>query len=113
MNDADAIAIRPRQDERRPKPRGRVGARAPAWTAIPSKESQIQRHGSDHRARLRHWTAVSDEAPIGHISLTHAGPSDDAAALWQSLTGGEIERLVIPVRLFVDPRTEAVGWADA
>ena len=49
------------------------------------------------------WTATYDGQPIGQVSVTRAATSDDAATLWQEATGGEIDRLAIPVRLFVDP----------
>jgi GNAT superfamily N-acetyltransferase len=58
---------------------------------------------------LAAWTALFDDQPIGHISLTQASPTDDAARLWQRTTGQDISRLAIPVRLFVDPRHRQRG----
>ena len=52
---------------------------------------------------LAAWTALYDGQPIGHISLTQASETDDAARLWQSATGGDLAQLAVPVRLFVDP----------
>jgi GNAT superfamily N-acetyltransferase len=52
---------------------------------------------------LAAWTALVDDQPIGHISLTQASPTDDAARLWHNATGQDISQLAIPVRLFVDP----------
>ena len=58
---------------------------------------------------LAAWAAVLDERPIGQISLTWAADDDDAAILWQRVTGDDIRRLVIPVRLFVDPPHRRLG----
>ena len=55
------------------------------------------------------WAALLDDRPIGQISLTRAAADDDAALLWQRATGGDINRLVIPVRLFVDPPHRRLG----
>ncbi|MGN6131937.1 MAG: GNAT family N-acetyltransferase [Nocardioidaceae bacterium] len=52
---------------------------------------------------LAAWTALFDGRPIGHMSLTQADETDEAAVLWQKATGGDLDRLAIPVRLFVDP----------
>ena len=52
---------------------------------------------------LASWTALLDGQPIGHVSLTRGDERDDAAAIWQRETGGDVSRLAIPVRLFVDP----------
>lgn len=56
-----------------------------------------------HPNELQSWTADEDDKPIGQITLTSATPDDDAALVWHEQTGGEIGRLAIPVRLFVDP----------
>ncbi len=49
------------------------------------------------------WTALFDGEPIGHMSLTQADDTDDAAVVWQEVTGRDLGTLAIPVRLFVDP----------
>lgn len=58
---------------------------------------------------LAAWTAVGDGEPIGHMSLTQADETDDAALIWQQATDGDIDTLAIPVRLFVDPRERQRG----
>jgi GNAT superfamily N-acetyltransferase len=58
---------------------------------------------------LAGWTALVDDQPIGHISLTQASDTDDAALIWQRATGGDIGGLAIPVRLFVDPQHRQRG----
>lgn len=55
------------------------------------------------------WTALHADRPIGQISLTSATVADDAAILWRRATGLGIARLVIPVRLFVDPQHRRLG----
>ena len=100
MNDDDAIAIRPRQDEDIPILAAvLVRVHPSGW--LSRRGSRRPRGVAEAGAReLAAWTALNQDNPIGHISLAHAAPSDDAATLWQSLTRGEIERLVIAVRLF-------------
>jgi GNAT superfamily N-acetyltransferase len=58
---------------------------------------------------LAAWTAMLNGRPIGHMSLTQAGDTDDAAVIWQHATGQDISRLAIPVRLFVDPQHRQRG----
>lgn len=62
-----------------------------------------------HPSEVQSWSAVEDETPIGQITLTRAVPTDDAARTWQEHTGGDVERLAIPVRLFVDPDHRGSG----
>lgn len=62
---------------------------------------------------LAGWTALLSDRPIGHISLTEADPTDDAARLWVSLSGGDYADLAVPVRLFVDPHHRALGVGHA
>lgn len=59
------------------------------------------------------WTAVDDGNPIGQAVLTAAAPDDDAAKLWHDHTGGNIERLAIPARLFIDPTGRQRGAGAA
>lgn len=58
---------------------------------------------------LAAWTALFSDQPIGHISLTRASESDDAAIVWRRAISGDISRLTIPVRLFVDPQHRRLG----
>jgi len=55
------------------------------------------------------WTALLSGQPIGQISLTRAADDEDAAILWKQATGGDTSKLVIPVRLFVDPPHRRLG----
>ncbi|BBZ56050.1 Acetyltransferase (GNAT) family [Mycobacteroides abscessus] len=60
-------------------------------------------------AELAAWVAVYGAEVIGHVALANARDTDDAAMLWQRATGGQISRLAILARLFVDPRYRNVG----
>ena len=51
----------------------------------------------------------SDQKTRGQITLTRATPDDDAAQTWREQTGGDVGRLAIPVRLFVDPDHRGSG----
>lgn len=62
-----------------------------------------------HDHELQSWTAVEDGQPVGQITLTRAEPDDDAARVWHEHTGGNINSLSIPVRLFVDPNHRGSG----
>lgn len=59
------------------------------------------------------WAAVYDSQPIGQAALTHAAPEDDAARVWHKVTGGDVTRLAIPARLFVDPDHRQCGAGGA
>lgn len=59
---------------------------------------------------LAAWAALHDDVVIGQISLIHAGPHDDAAVLWLNHNqGDDLSRLVIPMRLFIDPEHRQRG----
>lgn len=59
---------------------------------------------------LAAWTAEANGVPIGHIALTHAISTDDAAAIWLSQHPGRSpDELAIPARLFVDPEHRRHG----
>lgn len=60
---------------------------------------------------LAAWTALYDQHPVGHTALGQARGEDDAARLWREYTGDSIDRLAIPVRLFVDPDHRRRGIA--
>lgn len=62
-----------------------------------------------HPQELRSWTAELAGWPTGQITLTSASADDDAARVWQEHTGGDIARLAIPARLFVDPARRGTG----
>lgn len=70
---------------------------------------------ADPEAWLRHpheiqsWTAVQDDEPIGQVTLSRAQPEDDAALAWHEHTGGDVDRLAVPARLFVDPDHRGSG----
>jgi hypothetical protein len=59
-----------------------------------------------HNGELQSWTAVEGGTLVGQITLARANSGDDAARIWQEQTGGDIDHLAIPARLFVDPDTE-------
>lgn len=59
------------------------------------------------------WTASYDGKPIGQAAITHAAPDDDAARIWRKVTGGDVSRLAIPARLFVDPDHRQRGAGGA
>lgn len=62
-----------------------------------------------HPNELQSWTAIEGDERIGQITLTSATPDDDATRAWQEKTGGDIDRLAIPVRLFVDTEHQGSG----
>lgn len=62
-----------------------------------------------HPRELQSWIAESGGAPVGQVTLTRASTDDDAARVWLEHSGASVDRLVIPVRLFVDPEHRASG----
>jgi hypothetical protein len=56
---------------------------------------------------LAAWTAELAGEPIGHVALTRADLSDDAAVMWHRQTGGDTAHLAIPVRLCRSRSTRA------
>lgn len=70
---------------------------------------------ADPEAWLRHpheiqsWTAGHDDKPIGQVTLARARPEDDTAVAWHEHTGGDVDRLAIAARLFVDPNHRGSG----
>lgn len=62
-----------------------------------------------HDREIQSWSAVKDDIPVGQITLAQAGEQDDAAHVWREVTGGDIDQLVIPARLFVDPSHRRTG----
>lgn len=60
---------------------------------------------------LASWTAEINGHPIGHICLVRATSADDAAQVWADATGGNVQDLAIPVRLFIDPNHRSQGAA--
>lgn len=59
------------------------------------------------------WSAVYNGRPIGQATLTHAAAEDDAARIWREVTGGDLDRLAIPARLFIDPDHRKNGAGGA
>lgn len=102
------IVIRPRHEEDLP-------ALAAVLVRVHAQDGYPVEGIADPEAWLRHpreiqsWTAIEGDMPIGQITLTKAAPEDDAAQAWRQLTKGNIERLAIPVRLFVDPGHRSSG----
>lgn len=62
-----------------------------------------------HATELASWAAEYDGSLVGQITLAQATQDDDAARMWCGATGGSIDELTIPVRLFVDPDYRALG----
>ncbi|PUB28589.1 acetyltransferase (GNAT) family protein [Promicromonospora sp. AC04] len=102
------LTIRPRHDEDLP-------ALAAALVRVHAQDGYPVEGVADPEGWLRHpnelqsWTATNDTHPIGQVTLSRAVPDDDAARAWQEQTGGDIDRLAIPVRLFVDPDHRGSG----
>jgi GNAT superfamily N-acetyltransferase len=102
------LTIRPRRDADLPD-------LAAALVRVHAQDGYPVEGVADPEAWLRHnhelqsWTAVEDGKPIGQITLTRATPDDDAAKAWRDRTGGDVERLAIPARLFVDPDHRGSG----
>ncbi|MFD4323586.1 GNAT family N-acetyltransferase [Nocardioides sp. NPDC058538] len=59
------------------------------------------------------WTALYSGRPIGQATLTHAVAADDAARVWHDVTGGDLDRLAIPARLFIEPDHRKNGAGGA
>lgn len=62
-----------------------------------------------HDNELQSWTAIEDGEAVGQITLTSATPEDETTRVWRNHTGGDIQRLAIPARLFVDIDHRAGG----
>ncbi|MER6971131.1 GNAT family N-acetyltransferase [Nocardioides sp. NPDC000445] len=59
------------------------------------------------------WTAVYGGRPIGQATITRATADDDAARIWHENTGGDLDQLAIPARLFIDPDHRKNGAGGA
>lgn len=103
-----SVTIRPRRDEDLP-------ALAAALVRVYAQDGYPVEGVADPEGWLRHdrelqsWTAVEDGLPIGQVTLTRATSDDDAARAWRDHTGGDIDRLAIPARLFVHPDHRGTG----
>jgi GNAT superfamily N-acetyltransferase len=106
------IAIRPRHEEDIPD-LANVLIRVHAQDGYPVEGVVNPEGWLRHPNELQSWTATDGGRPIGQITLTSAQPDDDVAHAWRERTGGDIEQLSIPVRLFVDPahRSDGAGRA--
>lgn len=102
------FAIRARRDEDLPA-LADVLVRVHAQDGYPVEGVADPEGWLRHPNELESWTAAEDDQPIGQITLTRAVPEDDAAWVWQEYTGGDIDRLAIPVRLFVEPDHRGSG----
>ncbi|MFI9488060.1 GNAT family N-acetyltransferase [Promicromonospora sp. NPDC052451] len=103
-----SVTIRPRRDEDLP-------ALAAALVRVHAQDGYPVEGVADPEGWLRHdrelqsWTAVEDGLPIGQVALIRAVPEDDAARAWREHSHGDIDRLAIPARLFVDPGHRGTG----
>ena len=102
------VAIRPRRDDDLPALAGAL-VRVHALDGSPVEGVADPEAWLRHPNELRSWTAVNDDEPIGQITLTRATVNDDAARAWHEHTGGDADRLAIPVRLFIDPSDRGSG----
>ncbi|MFD2027631.1 GNAT family N-acetyltransferase [Promicromonospora aerolata] len=102
------LTTRPRRDEDLPD-LAAVLVRVHAQDGYPVEGVADPEGWLRHPNELQSWTAVEDDRPIGQITLTRAVVDDDAARVWHEHTGGDINRLAIPVRLFVDPDHRGSG----
>ncbi|WP_454860420.1 N-acetyltransferase family protein [Promicromonospora soli] len=102
------LTIRPRREEDIPD-LANVLVRVHALDGYPVEGVADPEAWLRHPNELQSWTATEDEKPIGQVTLTRATPEDDAARTWHELTGGDVARLAIPVRLFVDPEHRGGG----
>lgn len=102
------LTIRPRSDEDLPELAAAL-VRVHALDGYPVEGVADPEAWLRHNHELQSWTAVEDGKPVGQITLTRATPDDDAARAWQEHTGGDIDRLAIPVRLFVAPDHRGSG----
>ena len=102
------VTIRPRREEDIP-------ALAAVLVRVHELDGYPVEGVADPEGWLRHdhemesWTASQHGKPIGQITLTRAMPDDDASRTWSEHTGGNIDNLAIPVRLFVDPNHRGTG----
>jgi GNAT superfamily N-acetyltransferase len=102
------LTIRPRRDEDLPE-LAAVLVRVHALDGYPVEGVADPEGWLRHNHELQSWTAIEDTQPVGQITLTRATADDDAAQAWRDQTGGDVEHLAIPVRLFVDPGHRGSG----
>lgn len=55
------------------------------------------------------WTALVDDVPAAHVSVGAADPDDEVSRTWRRVTTGDLDRLAVPARLFVDPQWRDLG----
>jgi ribosomal protein S18 acetylase RimI-like enzyme len=102
------VTIRPRREEDIP-------ALAAALVRVHELDGYPVEGVADPKGWLRHdrelqsWAAIDNGNPIGQITLARAVPDDDAAKSWREHTAHSVDRLAIPIRLFVDPDHRGAG----
>ncbi|MDV6014103.1 GNAT family N-acetyltransferase [Haloechinothrix sp. LS1_15] len=101
-------AIRPRRDDDL-STLANVLVRVHAYDGYPVEGVADPEAWLQHPRELRSWTADIAGFPAGQITLITASAEDDAARVWHEHTGGDIDRLAIPARLFVDPDHRGTG----
>ena len=102
------LTIRPRREEDLPSLASTL-VRVHAVDGYPVEGVADPEAWLRHPHEIQSWTATDDDGPIGQVSLTRARPEDDAALAWHEHTGGDIDRLAILARLFVDPDHRGSG----
>jgi GNAT superfamily N-acetyltransferase len=104
----NAVIIRPRRDNDLPA-LADVLVRVHTVDGYPVEGVTDPAAWLHHPHELQSWTAEVAGHPVGQITLAHATADDDAARVWHERTGGDIGRLALPVRLFVDPDHRGAG----
>jgi GNAT superfamily N-acetyltransferase len=100
--------IRPRREEDLPR-LASILVRVHAADGYPVEGVADPEAWLRHPQELQSWTAAHDDEPIGQVSLTRAQPEDDAAVAWREYAGGDVDRLAVAARLFVDPAHRGSG----
>jgi GNAT superfamily N-acetyltransferase len=100
--------IRPRREEDLPKLASAL-VRVHAVDGYPVEGVADPEAWLRHPRELQSWTATQHDEPIGQVTLTRAQPEDDAAVAWREYTGGDVDRLAVAARLFVDPDHRGSG----
>lgn len=59
------------------------------------------------------WTALLDGRPVGHASVSGPDLESDTVRVWEKHTGGNVEKVAVPSRMFVDPTIRSGGVGRA
>lgn len=103
-----AVSVRPREGDDLAE-LAQVLVRVHAVDGYPVEGIANPKEWLTPATELASWTAEHDAKIIGQITLAQATQGDDAARVWRDATGGSIDDLTIPVRLFVAPEYRELG----